>query len=199
MAKYSLILASGSPRRREILKMQDIKFEIKKSTCEEIITQTDPEKVVLELSRQKALDVAAMLDKESCEENILILAADTVVAYDGKILGKPEDEADAKRMLQMLSGKKHQVYTGVTLYSPGDMPKIDTGFFECTNVEFYPLDETEIDRYIKSKDPMDKAGSYGIQGPFSIYVKGIEGDYNNVVGLPMAALYHKLKELSIEL
>lgn len=195
--KYKLILASGSPRRREILQMQGIEFEIIKSTCEEIITEKEPDKVVMELSHQKAEDVAKNLE---VMEDTLILAADTVVAYEGRILGKPASEEEAKKTLQMLSGKKHQVYTGVTLYSllADGSAGIDTSFYVCTNVEFFELEDWEIDKYIASGDPMDKAGSYGIQGSFGVYVKGIEGDYNNVVGLPMAELYHKMKELAIE-
>ena len=125
----------------------------------------------------------------------IVIGADTVVAYDGKILGKPADKEDAVHMLSMLSGNTHEVYTGVTFcYAEGGTEKVHT-FYERTAVTFYPMSRDEIANYVASGDPMDKAGAYGIQGSFAAYVKGIEGDYNNVVGLPVGRLYQEIKEL----
>ena len=121
------------------------------------------------------------------------------MAYENQILGKPKDEEDARRMLSMLSGKTHSVYTGVTFVFIDKAGR--TGehcFYEKTDVSMYTLTEEEIDRYISSGDPMDKAGSYGIQGRFAIHIKGIHGDYNNVVGLPVARLYQELRKLGVD-
>ena len=131
--------------------------------------------------------------------DILVIGADTVVAYENQILGKPKDEEDARRMLSMLSGKTNSVYTGVTFVFIDKAGR--TGehcFYEKTDVSMYTLTEDEIDRYISSGDPMDKAGSYGIQGRFAIHIKGIHGDYNNVVGLPVARLYQELRKLGVD-
>ena len=132
-------------------------------------------------------------------QDILVIGADTVVAYENQILGKPKDEEDARRMLSMLSGKTNSVYTGVTFVFIDKAGR--TGehcFYEKTDVSMYTLTEDEIDRYISSGDPMDKAGSYGIQGRFAIHIKGIHGDYNNVVGLPVARLYQELRKLGVD-
>jgi septum formation protein len=181
-----LILASGSPRRKEILEQVDISFEVMKSDVEEVITKTDPAEIVMELSRQKAEDVFGKLDDPA-----IVLGADTVVAYDGKILGKPEDEEDAKAMLRLLSGKKHSVFTGVTLVND----KRTETFYEETVVEFYPMSEEEIEAYVLSGEPMDKAGAYGIQGKAAAFIKGIQGDYYNVVGLPIAKVIINLQKM----
>jgi septum formation protein len=181
-----LILASGSPRRRELLAKCDIPFEVITSNVPEESTETAPSRLVMDLSHQKASAVQTMLQ----DDQTIILGADTVVAYQGKILGKPADEADACRMLKMLSDATHQVYTGVTLLQGSRCHS----FFACTDVTFYPLSDREIQDYIATKDPLDKAGAYGIQGPFARYVKGINGDYNNVVGLPLSMVYHELED-----
>ena len=129
-----------------------------------------------------------------------MIGADTVVAYENQILGKPKDEEDARRMLTMLSGKTHSVYTGVTfVFIDKEGRTGEHCFFEKTDVCMYPLKEEEIDRYIQSGDPMDKAGSYGIQGRFAIHIKEIRGDYNNVVGLPVARLYQELQKLGVSI
>ena len=112
------------------------------------------------------------------------------MVYDGKILGKPKDEADAIRMLRMLQGQTHSVYTGVTLLEEGKQ----TTFAEETKVSMYPMTEEEIAWYVSTKEPMDKAGAYGIQGAFGMYIRGIEGDYNTIVGLPLARVYQEMKE-----
>ena len=193
-----IILASASPRRRELLVQIGIPFRVCVSDCEEIITETLPERVVCELSRQKARDVWQKLKKEQGSaagvEKALVIGADTVVAYDGRILGKPADAAQAVEMLTLLAGNTHQVYTGVTFcYQENGTEKLHT-FHERTEVTVYPMSRAEITAYVETGEPMDKAGAYGIQGRFAAYVKEIRGDYNNVVGLPVGRLYQELKD-----
>ncbi len=184
-----LILASGSPRRKELLEQIGYKPVVIKSTVEEVITKTAAEEVVMELSAQKCLDVAGQI-----RENAVVLGADTVVVRDGEILGKPGSEENACRMLDSLQGRTHQVYTGVTLawVSEEGIKKTDT-FAVCTQVTVAPMTEEEIRSYAATGDPLDKAGAYGIQGIFAKHVTEIRGDYNNVVGLPVAAVYERLK------
>lgn len=202
-----IILASASPRRKELLEQMGLEFEICPAKGEERITTTIPQEVVVELSRQKAEEVAAgvMAYNQSHREltspqDLLVIGADTVVAYGGNILGKPKDEADAYRMLSMLSGHMHSVFTGVTFVIAGkDGRTGEYSFFEKADVEMYDMTEDEIKDYIATGEPMDKAGSYGIQGACAIYVKSIQGDYNNVVGLPIARMYQELKKIGIEI
>ena len=178
-----IILASASPRRKEILELADLKFDIMPSNAQEITTKTAPNEVVMELASIKAKDIYKKSEKQS-----MIVGADTVVAYQGQILGKPADEADAKRMLTMLSGQTHEVYTGVCIIEDG---KTKT-FYEETKVTFYEISDEQIDYYIKTGEPMDKAGSYGIQGKAAVFIKGIEGDYYNVVGFPIARFLQEI-------
>ena len=186
-----VILASASPRRRELLTQIGIDFEVQVSEVEERITTTVPCEVVQELSRQKAEAVMAMRREETART--LVIGADTVVACGGEILGKPRDVEDATRMLRMLSGRSHEVYTGVTfVYDEG---REIYSFYECTKVHFAPMIEAEIAEYVATGDPMDKAGAYGIQGFCARYITGIEGDYNNVVGLPVGRVYQELKNI----
>ena len=202
-----MILASASPRRKELLEHSRAEFVICPAKQTEVITETDPSAVVMELSRQKAEEVAygVLIYNEqhadlATPQDILVIGADTVVAYENQILGKPKDEEDARRMLTMLSGKTHSVYTGVTfVFIDKEGRTGEHCFFEKTDVCMYPLKEEEIDRYIQSGDPMDKAGSYGIQGRFAIHIKEIRGDYNNVVGLPVARLYQELQKLGVSI
>lgn len=202
-----MILASASPRRKELLEQIGAEFVICPAKGEEVITEMDPSAVVMELSRQKAEEVAygVLIYNEqhadlATPQDILVIGADTVVAYENQILGKPKDEEDARRMLTMLSGKTHSVYTGVTfVFIDKEGRTGEHCFFEKTDVCMYPLKEEEIDRYIQSGDPMDKAGSYGIQGRFAIHIKEIRGDYNNVVGLPVARLYQELQKLGVSI
>ena len=202
-----MILASASPRRKELLEQIGAEFVICPAKGEEVITETDPSAVVMELSRQKAEEVAygVLIYNEqhadlATPQDILVIGADTVVAYENQILGKPKDEEDARRMLTMLSGKTHSVYTGVTfVFIDKEGRTGEHCFFEKTDVCMYPLKEEEIDRYIQSGDPMDKAGSYVIQGRFAIHIKEIRGDYNNVVGLPVARLYQELQKLGVSI
>jgi septum formation protein len=196
-----IVLASASPRRRELLSQVGVAFEVKPASGEERITSAEPAKVVEELSRQKAMFTAYALEEEENRDlrDVVVIGADTVVSYEGKILGKPADETDAIEMLAMLQGNTHQVYTGVTLLIREKGRWKAHTFHECTDVSFYPVTEEEIKEYVNSKDPMDKAGSYGIQGAWGAYVKGIRGDYNNVVGLPVARLIYETKKLGMNL
>lgn len=178
-----IILASASPRRKEILELADLEFDVMPSDAQEITTKTAPNEVVMELASIKAKDIYKKSEKQS-----MIVGADTVVAYQGQILGKPTDEADAKRMLTMLSGQTHEVYTGVCIIEDG---KTKT-FYEETKVTFYEISDEQIDYYIKTGEPMDKAGSYGIQGKAAVFIKGIEGDYYNVVGFPIARFFQEI-------
>ena len=207
-----LVLASASPRRRELLSQIGLEFTVMPSKKEENAKATEAGALVQELSRQKAVDIWEQLsgdqgqnpdaDQEQISEEtqepnlngkrqpeLLVIGADTVVCCEGKILGKPHSREAAAEMLTALQGRSHEVYTGVTLYSQSET----VTFFECTQVEFYPMTEVEISEYIDSKEPMDKAGAYGIQGLGARFVKGIRGDYNNVVGLPVGRLYQELK------
>nr|WP_296481124.1 Maf family protein [uncultured Acetatifactor sp.] len=191
-----IILASASPRRRELLTQIGIDFEVRVSHMEEKTSVSEPALMVEELARQKAETVLALL--EATDEEVLVIGADTVVALEGNILGKPADEAQACEMLRGLSGKTHEVYTGVALLlrKNGREERIiwRKVFHEVTKVRFYPLTEAEIAAYVAAGESMDKAGAYGIQGIFARYVRRIEGDYNNVVGLPVSRLYQEAKE-----
>ena len=189
-----IVLASRSPRRKELLEQIGVAFEILVSHVDEQITETEPGKVVEELSFQKADAVLSLLDKG--KEDILVIGSDTVVSVDGEILGKPTDREDAVRMLSMLSGRSHEVYTGVTLlyFCQATGQVTVKCFYEMTKVNFYEMSEAEIAAYVDSRDPMDKAGAYGIQGYCARYIRGIEGDYNTVVGLPVGRLYQEGKE-----
>lgn len=187
-----MILASQSPRRRELLSLITDRFSIVPARGEENIpTGTPAREAVLLLSEQKAKEIAAQHSGE------LIIAADTVVTIDGEILGKPRDEKDAADMLRKLSGRTHSVFTGVcVIFEDGS----DESFAEETRVEFYELSEREMAEYIATGEPMDKAGAYGIQGRGALLVRSIEGDYYNVMGLPVGRLYRVIKEaLSNEL
>lgn len=206
--KSRLILASGSPRRKELLEQIGAKFEILPVKGEEVITSTVPAQVVMELSAQKAEEVAGRYGEELGGENqsvskeeqaVVILGADTVVAYENKILGKPKNEEDAVRMLQMLSGHTHSVFTGVTLVIEKQGKKEKQSFFAETKVTMYPMTEQQIHAYVATGEPMDKAGAYGIQGKCAVYIEKIAGDYNNVVGLPIALVYQNLEKSGIEI
>lgn len=194
-----IILGSASPRRRELLEQIGISFEVKVSDREEIYTAKEPEKIVIELACEKAQHVAEdMEDSGEVKKNLVIIGADTVVVLDGKILGKPKDAEDAFQMLAALQGRSHQVYTGVAMLhydENGDCRKISEA--KRTDVYVHEMTETEIRRYIATGEPMDKAGSYGIQGKFAPFIDRIEGDYYNVVGLPVAYVYQTLKELEV--
>jgi septum formation protein len=185
-----LVLASASPRRKELLAQIGITPEIVPSTIEEKITTSMPEEAVIELSRQKAKDVASRM-----QPGTYVIGADTVVAAGGEILGKPVSHEDAYRMISLMEGRTHQVYTGVTLVYCGDRGNKVRTFVEKTDVHLYPMSDGEIRAYADSADPMDKAGAYGIQGIFAAFIKGIDGDYNNVVGLPVGRVYQEIKQM----
>ncbi len=190
--KASIILASASPRRRELLGMICHDFSVIVSECEEIVSSTVPEEVTIELSKQKAQAVA------KGRADAVVIGADTVVSIDGEILGKPKDREDACRMLRMLSGRTHQVSTGVTILQTGADADVkgESRFAETTLVHVAPLSESELASYLDTDEPYDKAGAYGIQGMFGKFITGIEGDYNNVVGLPVHRLYEEWKKMS---
>lgn len=192
-----IYLGSGSPRRKELLAQIGIEYEVKVSSADESSDISDPALLVEELSQRKAKASAAVICSENNnaeQRDFLVIGADTVVAYEGKILGKPKNSEDAKQMLRLLSGRTHSVFTGVTLYKVcGDMTEVKV-FHEETKVIFTDMTDEEIDEYVATGDPLDKAGAYGIQGFCARYIKGIEGDYNNVVGLPIGRLYQELKD-----
>ncbi len=188
-----IYLASASPRRKELLKQVGISFRVVPSTVEEKITKEKPNEVVEELSYQKVVDVCGRLVAEG-KEDFVVIGADTVVSAWGKILGKPADKTDAARMLKDLQGSSHQVYTGVTLaWKYKDMSPMYAVFSECTDVTMYAMSDEEIQKYVDSGEPMDKAGAYAIQGLCAAHIQGICGDYNNVVGLPVGRLCQEMK------
>jgi septum formation protein len=167
------------------------------STVEEKITKTAPNEVVEELSYQKAVDVCEKLTN-TVKEDFVVIGADTIVSCWGEILGKPKDKEDAARMLHNLQGGSHQVYTGVTLaWKYKDTPAMFATFSECTDVTMYSMTDEEIQRYVDSGEPMDKAGAYAIQGLCAAYIQGICGDYNNVVGLPVGRVCQELKKRNL--
>ena len=190
-----IILASASPRRRELLTQIGVNFAVQPACGEEVITGSNPEEVVKELSAQKAEEVAKMQQ----EGDWLVIGADTVVSCDSRILGKPKDEADAFVMLSMLQGHTHEVNTGVTLYWSANGKEQKLTFAEQTKVTMYAMTAEEIRAYIKTGEPMDKAGSYGIQGKCAAFIEKISGDYNNVVGLPVARIYQELLQKGIDI
>lgn len=186
---YKIILASASPRRKELLEQVGAEFEIIPAVGEEIITDSRPQQAVLGLSAQKAAEVAAKVQGDA-----IVLGADTVVAFGDKILGKPKDEMDAEQMLSMLSGNTHSVYTGVSIVVKQSGQSRAYSFYEETEVTMYPLSKQQILSYIRTGEPMDKAGSYGIQGRGALFIEKIQGDYNNVVGLPIARVFRTIEE-----
>ena len=199
-----IILASQSPRRRELLEQIGVPFTVEVSDTDENVSGSDPTAVVQELARRKASSVAS----HHAGEAVTVIGADTIVVREGEILGKPKDSADACRMLRELSGRAHQVYTGVCVIEmPDEKGGTDdayadrpcdrtaqgrvTAFAERTDVFVAPLTDAEIDSYIATGEPFDKAGSYGIQGIFARHIEKIEGDYTNVVGLPVGRLWRE--------
>lgn len=185
-----IILASASPRRKELLTQIGLEFEVIPSQAEEIITKTEPGDVVEELSLQKAADVAAGV------ENGIIIGSDTIVWHDGHVMGKPHSREEARRMLREIQGDTHSVFTGVTVIVKEENRELEVHTFSCeTKVHVYPMSEEETEQYLNTGEPMDKAGAYGIQGAFAAWVQAIEGDYNSVVGLPVSALWQVLKKL----
>lgn len=210
-----IILASASPRRKELMQQIGAEFQIYPSDAEEVITKSEPQEIVVELARQKAESIKNKYEtgglsvsegKISSEQNsgkeelpLLVIGADTVVAADAAILGKPEDREDAKRMLDLLAGHTHQVYTGVSIWIRSLAGWQEHYFYEKTDVTMYPMSEEEKENYLNTPEPYDKAGAYGIQGKCAAYIEKICGDYNNVVGLPVARLYQEMKKFGIDI
>ena len=188
----AVILASQSPRRRELLERMGISdFLIRPAQGEEIFDPSlTPAQLVEVLSRQKAEEISAGAGPED-----IVIAADTVVSVDGRVLGKPGDGAEAAEMLAALSGREHTVYTGVTVRRGGET----VTEHEATAVRFRPLTGEEIAAYVATGEPMDKAGAYGIQGLAALFVTGIAGDYFNVMGLPLHLVGEMLRSFGVEL
>ena len=194
---YKIILASSSPRRKELLSKIYKDFEIMVSDKETSIDTDEPTTFCVRQAKQKGLDIYEKTINLFPNTKLLVLSFDTVVSIDNKILGKPLDRADAKKMLEKLSGKEHKVYTWVFIAANLDNMYLNT-FFEETKVRVANLSDSEIESYLNTDDYKDKAGSYGIQGSFSKFITGIDGDFYNVMGLPIASLYQRLKELKLE-
>lgn len=181
-----LILASSSPRRKELLENLHLHFEISSSNVDESFSpELTPEEAVMELASRKASFIAEK------ERDAFVIGSDTVVVHDGEILGKPTDEAEALSMVKKLSGKTHSVYTGVSIIAP----ETEIQFYEKTDVTFWELSQEEMDAYIRSGEPFDKAGGYGIQGFGSFLVREITGDYFSVVGLPVSRTVRELRKI----
>lgn len=192
-----IILGSGSPRRKELLHQLLDSFTIITSDCEEKTEFHSPDQYVVELSRQKACNVCEKIKNTSCpKEDYLVIGSDTIVYHEGNVLGKPRSSEHAQKMISSLSGKTHQVYTGVTLlhYNKNNELLQQVQFHACTDVSVAALSDSEIHSYIRTSEPYDKAGGYAVQGLFAKHISEIKGDYFNVVGLPLHALYETLKE-----
>ena len=192
MNNKRIILASASPRRKELLSMMGYEFDIQVSHKEEVYSATEPDEIVKELALLKAKDIA----EKNEQKNLIVIGSDTVVAHKGKILGKPQSESDAFEMIKGYQGDKHQVYTGVAILSydtEGNEKTINHAV--KTDVYVNPMTDDEIWKYIHSDNVMDKAGAYGIQSGFAIHIEKIEGDYFNVVGLPVSFVYEELKHI----
>lgn len=192
-----IILASASPRRRELLERAGVNFEVISASGEENRISDDPKEAVQQLARDKAVSVMHTI--EDSADGTLVIGSDTVVVFENMILGKPHDIEDAVNTLKKLQGNTHQVYTGVSVLEKKNGVWTEHTFYESTDVTFYPVSDEEIRAYVATGEPMDKAGTYGIQGIFGIYVRGICGDYNNVVGLPVARLFYEMKKSEIDL
>lgn len=187
-----LILASASPRRQELLRQLGLDFEVIPSSIEERISPgTEPDMAAMKLAESKAVDVAHRV------EDGLVIGADTVVALDDCILGKPKDEEEAREMLERLSGRWHRVFTGIAVINKATLEKVTT--CEESRVKFKDITAAEIENYIRTGEPMDKAGAYGIQGKGALLVEKIEGCYYNIVGLPLFKLSLVLSHFGVKI
>ncbi len=202
IVNYQLVLASASPRRREILSQAGLEYIVEPSEFDERgVCGGAPEEYVRALSRGKAEEVYRRLTRnrgkaEASGRPLLVLGADTVVAHGGRLLNKPQDRADAAKMLAKLQGDCHEVYTGVALCRRGENSEEELRSLAVkTEVYFYPVTQEEIERYLDCGEYADKAGAYAIQGRFAAYIREIRGDYYNVVGLPLSAVVQELKAL----
>lgn len=193
-----LILASASPRRRELLERIGLAPEIHPSTLEEKPISTEPAQVVMELAGQKARDVMAQMRAEARETGAafsgIVIGSDTVVSVDDEILGKPDSRDAAVRMIERIQGRSHRVYTGVAILTEDR----ESCFAVETRVDVYPMSDEEIEAYLDCGESMDKAGAYGIQGRFAAHIRGIDGSYTNVMGLPVGKLYQELLRICPE-
>ncbi|NLP35675.1 MAG: septum formation protein Maf [Clostridiales bacterium] len=198
---YRIILASESPRRKEIMDQMGIPFETMASHVAEVVEEKEPAAMVQALAALKTKDIAMKLgDSKDRETETIIIGADTMVFYKDNALGKPKDEEDAVRMLQMLSGDEHEVYTGVSIIiNYLKKPSVTISFAVSTKVCVQSLTTGQIADYVATGEPMDKAGAYAIQGKFGIHIKEIRGDYYNIVGFPIAKIYETLLEHGINL
>jgi septum formation protein len=188
---YRIVLASSSPRRKELLAALGLVFDVIHPSSDETVSGNEtPEDFVLRVSAEKASSVSRTLG-----DGVVVIGADTIVVVDGEILGKPGDRGEASSMLRKLSGKEHHVYTAFSIVRPKN--EILHSEIVDTRVRVKPLAATEIEGYIKTGEPMDKAGAYGIQGIGAFMVGGFEGSYSNVVGLPVEELLAALKKLGI--
>ena len=185
-----IILASGSPRRQWLLRQIGLEPEVVVSQVEELMPDKEPDWMVRNLALRKAEDVAARVGIGGAAMPVVVIGADTVVAVDGRILGKPASVCEAELMIGLLQGRSHQVFTGVAMIFGNTGEKVV--FAEKTDVYVYPMSREQIVGYVATGEPMDKAGGYGIQGYFAAYIQGIKGDYNNVVGLPVSRLCQEL-------
>lgn len=183
-----IILASKSPRRKEILENLGLDFHIMSADADETSDITDPGRLVMTLAERKGQAVVALLDEEQKKDS-LVIACDTLVYAEGEFLGKPCDREDARRMLRLLSGRSHSVISGIYVFYADR----EACSFASTNVLFDSVSESDIEKYLDSGEPFDKAGAYAIQGKASVFIRGIDGDYFNVVGLPVNELYKTLK------
>jgi len=188
-SKFDLILGSQSPRRKELLKWIYIPYKVIVSEIDEVSTKNNVEDLVMDLASQKA---EVVFDKASkLYENPFVISADTIVVVDGELLGKPDNLTDAKTMLQKLAGRSHDVLTGVTFKSS----EINLSFFDKTQVHFDEVHDSLFDLYLETKESMDKAGSYGIQGAALGFINKINGSYSNVVGLPINLVLKNMKNI----
>jgi septum formation protein len=184
MQKIKLILASSSPRRKELLGHLFLPFESHTSNIEETTNELDPGLIVMDLARQKTIEVSKNFD----QDRYFIIGSDTIVYFNNRVLGKPKTHVEATQTLRMLSGKTHEVYTGVCFSHNGEIKT----FYEKTKVEFEKIDMQLMDSYVKTNDPMDKAGAYGIQGSALSFVKSLNGSYSNVMGFPINTVLEEL-------
>jgi len=198
---YRIVLASESPRRKEILTQMGIPFEAIASNVEEVVEEKEPSAMVQALATIKTKDIEEKLVKSGKDfADTIIIGADTMVFYKDRALGKPKDMDDAISMLQMLSNKEHEVYTGVSIRIHHSQKPLETiSFAVCTKVKVQALTTEQIRNYVETGEPMDKAGAYAIQGKFGIYIKEIQGDYYNIVGFPIARIYETLLQHGIDL
>lgn len=201
-----IILASASPRRKEILEKLNINFEVLPSGCEEKTTETEPGEIVRELAAIKAEDVFLKVSAETARsdewdsgadsrQRLVVIGADTIVDHRGIIMGKPHSPEEAKAMIRSYAGDTHLVHTGVCILVANDDGNVNKYNFTVTSsVNVVEMSEEEIEAYVMTGEPMDKAGAYALQGLFAPYISGIRGDYYNIVGLPICEVYHILKK-----